>query len=70
MRSLSLSLLVALLLVGLTGCGSGGFDAVSGNASLVNGTVNGAVSVQTPLGTFTYPGPGPSPQSPSPSPSP
>lgn len=59
------ALLVGLLLGALCGCGSGGdfpVSNVAGNATLSNGTVNGTVSIQTPLGTFTYPGPqGPSP---------
>lgn len=68
----------AFLLVVVTlfvvGCGSN-LDNVSGNATLVNGTVQGTATVQTPFGTLTFGGPSPSPftygsASPSPSPSP
>lgn len=65
MKTLLLTVVAMLML----GCGSGNFDAVSGNATLENGTVNGTISVQTPLGTFTFPGPAGSP-SPATSPGP
>lgn len=44
-----------ILCILLCGCGAN-LDAVSGSATLQNGTVTGSVSVQTPLGIFTYPG--------------
>lgn len=65
MRSLILSI---IMFVGLAGCGAN-LDSVSGNATLVNGTVGGSVTVDTPFGPLTYSGPTASP-SPSPSASP
>lgn len=46
-------ILALLALIGLAGCGSG-VDLV-GNATLANGTVTGNVTVQTPLGNYTFP---------------
>ena len=46
-------ILLVLASLAALGCGSGA--DISGNAELQNGVVNGTVSVQTPLGTFTYP---------------
>ena len=54
--------LIVALAIFAAGCGSPAFDAVSGNATLQNGVVNGSVGIRTPLGTFTFPAPAPSPQ--------